>query len=102
MPQLSETDYAEFSRILEELGPEIDNLTEPSRGFAKDMVEKNGLYGERVFVSIKQFDWLKSLHEKNIGNTAHEKSGDDRDPRSDKDMGDGMGTPDRMDDDIPF
>ncbi len=93
MPQLSETDYSEFNRILQELSPEVDDMKEPSQGFVKDMIEKNGLYGERVFVSGKQFDWLKSLHEQFVGDTAHEKSGgDDRDPRSDKEM----------DDDIPF
>lgn len=93
MPQLNEQDYAEFSRILEELGPEVENLNDASRSFAKDMIEKNGLYGERVFVSPKQLVWLQKLHEEFVGNTAHEKStGDDRDPRSDKDMND----------DIPF
>lgn len=93
MPQLSEKDYAEFNRILEELAPEVENLNGASQSFTRDMIEKNGLYGERVFVSPKQFDWLKRLHEEFVGDTAHEKStGDDRDPRSDKDM----------DDDIPF
>lgn len=50
------------------------------------MHEKNKLYGARVFVSPKQFDWLKRLHEEFVGNTAHEKSsGDDNDhdPRDD-------------------
>lgn len=93
MPALGAKDYAEFSRILEELGPEVDNLNGASQSFAKDMIEKNQLYSERVFVSPKQLDWLKRLHEEFVGDTAHEKSsGDDRDPRSDKDM----------DDDIPF
>lgn len=92
MPALNEKDYSEFNRIVSELEPEIDNMKETPQSFVADMVEKNSLYGERVFVSPKQFDWLKKLHEEFVGNTAHEKSGDNRDPRSDKDM----------DGDIPF
>lgn len=95
MPALDEKDYAEFNRILEELGPEVDNMQATPQSFVRDMIEKNGLYGERVFVSPKQFDWLKKLHEEFVGDTAHEKSApeaDNRDPRSDRDM----------DDDIPF
>ncbi len=90
MPALDPKNYAEFNRILEELAPEVDNLNGASQSFAKDMIEKNQLYGERVFVSPKQLDWLKRLHEEFVGDTAHEKS--QGDPRSDKDM----------DDDIPF
>lgn len=92
MPALNDKDYAEFNRIVEELTPETDNMKETPQSFVRDMAEKNKLYGERVFVSPKQFDWLKKLHEEFVGDTAHEKSSDDRDPRSDEDM----------DDDIPF
>lgn len=94
MPQLSERDYPEFSRMLEELAPEVDGMKDVPRNFLSDMIEKNRLYGERVFVSPKQFDWIKKLHEEFVGDTAHEKSsGDDRDPRSNSDMDDS---------DIPF
>lgn len=86
MPALSERDYAEFNRMLEELTPEIDNMKEIPQSFMKDMVDKNQLYGERMFVSIKQKAWVERLHEEFIGNTAHESKGDDRDPRSDRDM----------------
>ena len=93
MPALDAKDYAEFARILEELGLEVDNMKETPRNFAADMIEKNKLYGEREFVSPKQFDWLKKLHEEFVGNIAFDKSSDNRDdPRSDRDM----------DDDIPF
>lgn len=92
MPALDEKDYSEFSRILEELGPEVDNMNDTPKSFVKDMIEKNGLYGERVFVSPKQFDWLKKLHEEFVGDTAF-----DRDPEAD-----GRHPPKDMDDDIPF
>lgn len=78
MPALNEKDYAEFNRILEELAPEIDNMKETPQSFVSDMVEKNKLYGERVFVSPKQFNWLKQLHEEFVGNIAFDK-GDDED-----------------------
>lgn len=93
MPALGESDYAKFNQLLEELESEVPNMKETPRNFMSDMIEKNKLYGERVFVSPKQLDWIKKLHEEYVGDSAHEKSnGDDRDPRSDRDM----------DDDIPF
>jgi hypothetical protein len=87
MPALDDKSYAEFNRILQELEPEVDNMKETPQSFVRDMLEKNKLYGERVFVSPKQFEWLKKLHEEYVGDTDHHE-----DPRSDEDM----------DDDIPF
>lgn len=92
MPQLSERDYAEFNRIVEELTPEVDNMNDTPKSFVRDMIQKNSLYGERVFVSPKQFDWLKKLHEEFVGDTAHAKSTDDAPDPNDP----------RFDDDIPF
>lgn len=89
MPALNEIDYAKFNQMLEELAPEVDGMKDTPRNFLSDMIEKNKLYGERVFVSVKQFDWIKKLHEEFVGDTDHQASGD---PRSDRDM----------DDDIPF
>lgn len=80
MPALDDKDYAEFNRILEELAPEIDNMNSTPQSFVKDMVEKNTLYGERVFVSPKQLDWLKKLHEEFVGDTQHDKAEDGPDP----------------------
>ena len=73
-------------RLLSELEPEIDGLRETPRNFMRDMVDKQKLYGERMFVSPKQFNWVKQLHEEFVGDTAHEQeeveannSGDPRD-----------------------
>lgn len=90
MPALNETDYAKFAQMLDELSPEVDRMKETPRNFMRDMLEKNKQYGERVFVSVKQLDWIKKLHEEYIGDTAHE-SDDDNDPAN-RDMSD----------DIPF
>ncbi len=89
MPALYPEAYAEFARMLEELGPEITNMKDTPRNFMSDMVEKNKLYGERVFVSPKQLAWVKQLHEEYVGNTDHDLSA-----RSERGKD--------MDDDIPF
>lgn len=67
MPQLEPKDYADFARMLEELTPEVDSMKETPQSFMRDMIEKNGLYGERVFVSPKQLNWIKKLHEEYVG-----------------------------------
>lgn len=93
MPALDAKDYAEFTRMLEELAPEVNSMKETPQSFMRDMIEKQNLYGERVFVSPKQLNWIKQLHEEYIGDTAHEK--DTHDPGPGKRDSD-------MDDDIPF
>lgn len=80
MPQLDEKDYAEFSRILEELTPEINNMKETPAGFVRDQITRNNQYGERTLVSPKQFNWLKQLHEEFVGDTQHDKAEDGPDP----------------------
>jgi hypothetical protein len=70
MPALNERDYAEFSRLLDELRPEVDNLRETPQSFVKDMLNKRDQYGERMFVSPKQKAWIEQLHEECVGNTA--------------------------------
>lgn len=90
MPALNAADYAEFNRMLEELAPEVKAMRDTPRNFMTDMIDKNGQYGERVFVSVKQFGWIKQLHEEYVGDTDHATAGND--PRSNSDM----------DDDIPF
>lgn len=98
MPALNEKDYAEFNRLLEELGPEVENMKETPRSFMSDMIAKNNEYGERVFVSPKQFDWIKKLHEEYIGDTDHGVGGGITKAH---DLQGGPGNRD-MDDDIPF
>lgn len=88
MPALNEKNYAEFSRMLEELSPEIDNMKETPRNFMTDMVVKNNQYGERMFVSPKQLEWVKKLHEEFVGDTDHDVVASVRNKE--------------MDDDIPF
>lgn len=97
MPALNETDYAKFNQMLEELQPEVARMNGSPFNFLSDMITKNKQYGERVFVSPKQLDWIKKLHEEYIGDTDHTGSDADRDgahPRGDRGRDD--------DSDIPF
>ena len=85
MPVLEPDAYADFNRMLDELGPEIDDMKETPRNFLRDMTAKKKQYGEGVFVSPKQLAWIKQLHEEFVGNTVHEQeqveahNGDPRD-----------------------
>lgn len=88
MPALNEQDYASFNQMLEELEPEVENMKETPRNFMRDMVAKNKDYGERMFVSPKQLDWVRKLHEEYVGDTDHGAAmkpdgGSDRDEDSD-------------------
>lgn len=91
MPALNETDYAKFAQMLDELQPEIARMNGSPFNFLTDMIAKNKQYGERIFVSPKQLDWIKKLHEEYIGNTDH---------GVDESYGASKRTD--MDDDIPF
>lgn len=98
MPALDEADYAKFSQMLEELEPEVSRMNGSPFNFLTDMIDKNKQYGERMFVSPKQLDWIKKLHEEYIGDTDH---------GAERDAGNGSQSlgqnRDRgMDDDIPF
>lgn len=99
MPQLSPEDYASFNLMLSELEPVVDSVYASGQSFVRDQIERNKQYGERTLVSVKQMDWLKKIHEEFVGTADHSEPkgvdgqrGDDRDPRSDRDM----------DVDIPF
>jgi|HubBroStandDraft_3_1064219.scaffolds.fasta_scaffold05013_2 hypothetical protein len=76
MPALDEKTYAEFSRLLDELAPEVDGMKETPRNFMRDMTDKRGQYGERMFVSPKQLAWIQKLHEEYVGDTAHDANDD--------------------------
>lgn len=89
MPALNEQDYAKFNQMLEELEPEVSRMNGSPHNFMTDMIQKNREYGERVFVSPKQLNWIKQLHEEYIGDTDHQDSDEHSNHRD-------------MDDDIPF
>lgn len=96
MPALNEQDYAKFAQMLDELEPEVSRMNGSPFNFLSDMIAKNKQYGERVFVSPKQLEWIKKLHEEYVGNTDHGVSEDltpeELATRGNRDM----------DDDIPF
>lgn len=69
MPSLYPAAYAEFNRMLEELAPEVPDMKGTRKDFLTDMIAKNKQYGEAVFVSPKQLNWVRSLHEEYVGNT---------------------------------
>lgn len=100
MPQLEPEEYAEFSRMVDELEPEVSKMKEVPQSFMTDMVDKKKQFGERMFVSPKQKAWVERLHNEFVGTA---------EPQGARalDEGDGpfgqipKGDP-RFDDDIPF
>ena len=43
------------------------DLPERAAQFVKDQEERRDKWGNDMMLSVKQWDWLKSLYEKNVG-----------------------------------
>lgn len=93
MPQLPPDEYAEISRMIDELQPEIGNFYAAANNFVRDQVERKKEYGERMFMSPKQVKWIKDLHAEYVGNT---------DTSTPQGVDEQMSRRGDMDDDIPF
>lgn len=96
MPQLDPERYALFKQAMEGLEPELKKLNDTPRKFVEDQLQRHEQYGERMFVSDKQFNWMKQLHEEHVGplDTASAQAAS---PRRDL-----LGDDGDMDDEIPF
>lgn len=89
MPQLSPEKYAEIAMKIDELEPLAadDDLPGASNSFILDQVARKKQYGERMFLSPKQVDWIESLHNEHVG------TAEQPEPK---------GIDGKIDDDIPF
>ena len=67
MPQLEPAEYSRISLVIDELADVVDDLKESARNFVSDQIERKKQYGERMFLSPKQINWLDSLHNEYVG-----------------------------------
>lgn len=59
---LSDDDYTELQGILQALEPKLDKLYDKARGFVSDQIEREKRYGQDMFMSPKQWKWLRDLN----------------------------------------
>lgn len=59
---LSDDDYTELQGILQALEPKLDTLYDKARGFVSDQIEREKRYGQDMFMSTKQWKWLRDLN----------------------------------------
>lgn len=91
---LSEEMNERLGVLLENLSTVRAKLNGRAQGFVDDQIERHDKYGERMFLSEKQLDWLESLHKEHCpGVELPATRPDDDDPGP---------SDDDMQDDIPF
>jgi hypothetical protein len=61
----------ELGLILEALEPETKNMDSVPQTFANEQIEKHARYGSRLFLSDKQFAWLRRLYVEFVGPLEH-------------------------------
>lgn len=59
---LTDDQYTELQGILQALEPVLDKLYPAGRGFVSDQIEREKTYGQDMFMSVKQWAWLRKLH----------------------------------------
>ncbi len=99
MPQLYPKEYDELKTMLTDLAAVVDQLKGNSQNFVRDQIDRHNKYGERMFVSPKQLDWLKNLHEEYVGTVQHVT------PKEEREVGEeeGRGSlQDDLSDEVPF
>lgn len=79
---LSDDDYHFLQNLLEGLEPEIKKLPSRSQDFVRDQLDRFHKYGQDMFMSQPQWNWLKDLYEKNVGSLdqARSKGKDEDEP----------------------
>jgi hypothetical protein len=80
--------------LLQGLEPEIKNLNPSSQSFVRDQIKRFDQYGDRMFISPKQWAWLEDLYKKNVGDPPGADERPDDDDQEDGDVD--------MDDEVPF
>lgn len=97
MGQLSSAEYVQLKDLLTDFEGVVDQLKGNSKSFVEDQISRHAKYGDRMFISPKQMQWLRDLHSEYIGTVSHSTAKEERElGDEDDDRGDDM------DDEIPF
>lgn len=100
MAKLYPEAFEKMKQMVEALAPIADSLPGAAPGFITDMSNKIALYGEEVFCSPKQLEWIKSLYAKHASSDGEPLAVDEA-MSPDRERNDLIGSDD-IDDDIPF
>lgn len=57
----------ELTDILSDIQTDMGSLTEKEAGFVNDQIERHEKYGLNIFMSEKQWNWLKVIRDKVMG-----------------------------------
>lgn len=91
MGQLSSDDYTKLKDMLTDLAGVVDQLKGNSKSFVEDQISRHEKYGDRMFISMKQTQWLRDLHSEYVGTVAHATPKEEREVgEEDDDRGDDM------------
>ena len=64
---LSPEQNEHLTLLLAELEPVTKDMSDRSRTFVTEQIQRHGQYQERMFLSPKQLSWLHSLYEEHVG-----------------------------------
>jgi len=66
MSQCNSEGVAEFIRLVEELSDFVDDMSEYEQKFIYDQVDKIDKYGDKMFVTEAQLEFLRRLYAKTL------------------------------------
>lgn len=64
----------ELRQIIADLS-ELTSLSSNAQAFVADQKSRLDQWGDRMYISQKQYDWLKSLHNEHVGTLEQESKG---------------------------
>lgn len=105
---ISEEKNEWLTGVLQDLEPETKNMGQASQNFVRDQIKRHSQYNEAIFISPKQEQWLRDLHQKycaietetqdESGTKEDHRYGDEPDDDEDYERGGSR----EIDDEIPF
>lgn len=94
---LNEQQLAELQDILEALKPNLGNIYPSGKSFVEDQIKRFDRYGQDMFMSPKQWRWLRDINEEFGTKAGHVAA-----PMSDDEAEGKTTLRDDLDDEIPF
>ena len=83
-------DFPGLAKVIKDLSSDtvLDSITGNSEGFAREQTAKFKRWGDDMYISPKQAQWLESIHEKHVGTRPTTVARPMRDDEADEDMND--------------
>lgn len=97
---LNDEQFEKISLMLEQLKPVLDNIKGRSKGFVEDQLSRHEEYGQKMFFSPKQWDWLEDIYTEYVGPMKNLEGNKADNAKLAKNVNPATGA--EIDDDIPF